>query len=144
MSVKFVGRTINRMGNAIAGKEKEPVGITSNIDPGTAPHDHIDIGSKWSYSTLEYPMDIQQSSDLGHYMMFYVNVIDSNSSAYSTFNSMERKNTKKEKTYLLGKTNDSKDRMALRKDQANSKKAYPPFSDPHIKPYLQIILKSAN
>ena len=51
--------------------------------------------------------------------------IDSNSSAYSTFNSMERKNTKKEKTYLLGKTNDSKDRMALRKEQANSKKAYP-------------------
>ena len=35
---------------------------------------HMRIGSKWSYSTLEYPMDIQQRSDLSHYMMFYVNV----------------------------------------------------------------------
>jgi hypothetical protein len=31
------------------------------------------IGSKWSYSTLQYPSDIQSRSDQGHYMMFYIN-----------------------------------------------------------------------
>lgn len=35
---------------------------------------HMRIGSKWSYSTLEYPLDVQQRADLSHYMMFYVNV----------------------------------------------------------------------
>ena len=27
-------------------------------------------------ATLQYPLDIQQRSDLGHYMMFYINVIN--------------------------------------------------------------------
>ena len=31
-------------------------------------------GDKWSYTTLEYPLDLQTRSDLGHYMLFYVNV----------------------------------------------------------------------
>jgi len=50
-----------------------------HIDPVTAenpadPLSHLKIGSKWSYHTLEYPSDIQGRSDLGHYMMFYINV----------------------------------------------------------------------
>ena len=58
---------------------------------GDAPLSHMEIGSKWSYSTLEYPADIQQRSDLGHYMMFYVNVMDTHRTAYSSYNSMLKK-----------------------------------------------------
>jgi len=60
---------------------------------GTASDSHLKIGSKWSYSTLEYPADIQERSDLGHYMMFYVNVHDSSRSQYSTYNAMQQKLT---------------------------------------------------
>ena len=41
--------------------------VLSHMQTGT-------IGNKWSYSTLEYPSDIQTRSDLSHYMMFYINV----------------------------------------------------------------------
>ena len=34
----------------------------------------MNFNNKWSYSTLEYPYDIQTRSDLGHYMLFYINV----------------------------------------------------------------------
>ena len=54
-----------------------------------APLAHMSIGSKWSYSTLEYPMDIQSKSDMGHYMMFYINI--ASDSGYSRTNSMENK-----------------------------------------------------
>lgn len=46
---------------------------------------HMRIGSKWSYSTLEYPLDVQTKADLSHYMMFYVNVPnDTNFPAHRT------------------------------------------------------------
>ena len=34
----------------------------------------MDITGKYAYSTLSYPLDLQSRSDLGHYMMFYINV----------------------------------------------------------------------
>ena len=37
--------------------------------------------------TLSYPLDLQTRTDLGHYMMFYVNV--PNQTSYSTTNSMK-------------------------------------------------------
>ena len=89
----FIAQSMRRAG--LAPKNKGPV---SNISPtnksaqnGTAPDSHMQIGSKWSYSTLEYPADIQQRSDLGHYMMFYINVHDSSRSEYSTYKSMADK-----------------------------------------------------
>ena len=51
-----------------------------------APLAHMTIGSKWSYSTLEYPMDIQARSDMGHYMMFYINI--ASDSGFGRTNSM--------------------------------------------------------
>ena len=39
-----------------------------------APLSHMKIDGKYNYSTLEYPSDIQSRTDLGHYMMFYVNI----------------------------------------------------------------------
>ena len=50
---------------------------------------HMKIGSKWSYSTLEYPMDIQARSDMGHYMMFYVNI--ATDSGYSRQGSTDKR-----------------------------------------------------
>ena len=87
---QFIARSMHRVGNAFGdgtAKEDQPKihNQTGNLDPGTDPLAHMRIGSKWSYSTLEYPLDIQTRSDLGHYMMFYVNVIDSNRSGYSTY-----------------------------------------------------------
>ena len=38
------------------------------------PLSHMNIEGKYAYSTLSYPLDLQSRSDLGHYMMFYVNV----------------------------------------------------------------------
>ena len=58
-----------------------------------APLAHMEIGSKWSYSTLEYPMDIQQRSDMGHYMLFYINI--ATDSAYSRVGSMGTDHTLK-------------------------------------------------
>ena len=38
------------------------------------PLSHMNIEGKYAYSSLSYPLDLQSRSDLGHYMMFYVNV----------------------------------------------------------------------
>ena len=75
-------RTLTKAIHSI-GASKTPQNTSTNLKSGTPPLSHMKIGSKWSYSTLEYPIDIQQSSDLGHYMMFYVNVMDSARSGYS-------------------------------------------------------------
>ena len=78
-------RTLTKAFHKATGGSKAPQNISSNLKSGTPPLSHMDIGSKWSYSTLEYPIDIQQRSDLGHYMMFYVNVMDSTRSGYGTY-----------------------------------------------------------
>lgn len=56
-----------------------------------APLAHMTIGSKWSYSTLEYPMDIQARSDMGHYMMFYINI--ASDSGFGRTDSQSKKGT---------------------------------------------------
>ena len=73
----FIAQSMRRMGlgpqNKSASTQVSPSrGIVGRIP--NAPLAHMEVGSKWSYSTLEYPMDIQSRTDLGHYMMFYVNV----------------------------------------------------------------------
>ena len=71
----FVAQQMRRFG--LAPKNKEAVltqspAIESKV--GNAPLAHMEIDGRWSYSTLQYPLDIQSRSDLGHYMMFYINV----------------------------------------------------------------------
>ena len=61
--------------------------VNSTHKTGTEPLAHMKITDNWAYSTLEYPLDLQQRSDLGHYMMFYVNVMDTHRSAYSSYDS---------------------------------------------------------
>ena len=77
---------------AVRSTPKTPTVANKVSNSGTAPLSHMEIGSKWAYSTLEYPIDIQTRSDLGHYMMFYVNVMDSTRSGY--FNHMSGINVK--------------------------------------------------
>ena len=90
----FIAQSMRRAGLAPANKGNvTDVSPTRNDATGTEPLAHMNIGSKWSYATLEYPADIQQRTDLGHYMMFYINVADSPRSKYSTYNSMDDKET---------------------------------------------------
>ena len=73
----FIAQSMRRFGLAPKNKSE-----ASNITPSkaasgqvpNAPMANMEVGSKWSYSTLQYPEDIQSRTDLGHYMMFYVNV----------------------------------------------------------------------
>jgi len=73
----FIAQSMRRFGLAPENKRE-----ASNITPSkaasgqvpNAPMAHMEVGSKWSYSTLQYPADIQSRTDLGHYMMFYINV----------------------------------------------------------------------
>ena len=87
----FIAQSMRRMGLATDNK-------VTPVSPNTgdraaasskAPLAHMEIGSKWSYSTLEYPMDIQARSDLGHYMMFYVNI--ATDSSYSRMGSTNKR-----------------------------------------------------
>ena len=100
----------------------------TNNAGGTSPQSHMEIGSKWSYSTLEYPADIQERSDLGHYMMFYVNVANSERSIYSTYYSQKDKQRTQRNHHQdsveadqTGGLNDSQ--RALRKNQSHSESA---------------------
>lgn len=71
----FVAQTMRRAG--LAPKNKEAARTQTPSRPnlvGNAPLAHMEIDGRWSYSTLQYPLDIQSRSDLGHYMMFYINV----------------------------------------------------------------------
>ena len=78
----FVAQSMRRMGLGPKNKvtPSSPNGVQSVS--ASAPLAHMTIGTKWSYSTLEYPADIQSRSDLGHYMMFYVNVPNTSRSKY--------------------------------------------------------------
>ena len=70
----FIAQSMRRMGLAPSGKVNPESPNSGDGGGGSAPLAHMDVTSKWSYSSLEYPMDIQTKTDLGHYMMFYVNV----------------------------------------------------------------------
>ena len=73
----FIAQSMRRMGLAPKNKREASVVTPSKAASGTVPNvplSHMEVGSKWSYSTLQYPEDIQSRTDLGHYMMFYVNV----------------------------------------------------------------------
>lgn len=75
MAMNFIAQSMRRFGLAPNNKvEPSSASPNESKSPGNDPLGHMKIGSKWSYSTLEYPIDIQARSDLGHYMLFYINV----------------------------------------------------------------------
>ena len=85
----FIAQSMRRFGLAPKNKSTPSSVTASRISSvGNAPLSHMEVGSKWSYSTLQYPLDIQSRTDLGHYMMFYVNI--PNESSYSKYNSQNK------------------------------------------------------
>ncbi len=84
----FIAQSMRRMGLAPSNKVTPTTPAGSRSGGGQAPLAHMEVGSKWSYSSLEYPMDIQSKTDMGHYMMFYINI--ANDSSYSRTNSTKK------------------------------------------------------
>ena len=70
----FIAQSMRRFGLAPKNKSAASSVSPSRVNNSNAPLAHMEVGSKWSYSTLQYPLDIQSRTDLGHYMMFYINV----------------------------------------------------------------------
>ena len=83
----FIAQSMRRFG--LAPKNTvTPVSPNGNASPkSNAPLSHMDVEGKYAYSSLSYPLDLQSRTDLGHYMMFYVNV--PNETAYSTTSNMK-------------------------------------------------------
>ena len=125
----FIAQSMRRFG--LAPKNKGPVSQASptRSGGGEAPLQHMKVHGKWSYSTLQYPADIQSRTDLGHYMMFYINVADSVRSQYSTYDSMKPKtmgaqsagDKRKGKAATEAKQDLNPDQQAVRDGQAWSK-----------------------
>lgn len=91
MAMNFIAQSMRRFGLAPDNK-KDPQSATPTAATNTAdPLSHLKIGSKWAYSTLEYPLDIQSRSDLGHYMMFYINVPTNSPSGQQSRAAAEKK-----------------------------------------------------
>ena len=65
----FIAQSMRRMGlapsNKVTPTSPNAGGVTAG---GQAPLAHMEVSSKWSYSSLEYPMDIQSRTDMGHYL----------------------------------------------------------------------------
>ena len=121
----FIAQSMRRFG--LAPKNKGPVSDASptRSGGGEAPLQHMKVNGKWSYSTLQYPSDIQQKTDMGHYMMFYINVADSTRSQYSTYDSMSPKQTEYTKEgggqFVESKQKLNPEQFSVRNGQAWSK-----------------------
>ena len=89
----FIAQSMRKFG--LAPKNKV---IPESPNGGTAtkitnePLAHMNVVGKYAYSSLSYPLDLQSRTDLGHYMMFYVNV--PNNTEYSTTSSMDKRGGK--------------------------------------------------
>ena len=98
MAGNFIANSMRRFGLAPKNKVTPTSavgGARSNV--GNAPLSHMEVGSPYSYATLQYPMDIQSRTDMGHYMMFYINV--PSSTKYSTTGKL---GSKQKKTTMQG------------------------------------------
>ena len=84
----FIAQSMRRMGLAPSNKVTPISPTGSRSGGGKAPLAHMEVGSNWSYSSLEYPMAIQSKTNMGHYMMFYINI--ANDSSYSRTNSTKK------------------------------------------------------
>ena len=118
----FIAQSMRRFGlapkNKSAASETSPSRISSI---GNAPLSHMEVGSKWSYATLQYPLDIQSRTDLGHYMMFYVNI--PNESAYSRGGKGESTTAKKSGSATI-EYNNPAERARMRGESYSAKAAH--------------------
>ena len=91
----FIAQSMRRMGLAPKNKSAASSASPSRMGQSNAPLAHMEVGSKWSYSTLQYPLDIQSRTDLGHYMMFYINVPNNTEYGRGGGAGADKKTTKK-------------------------------------------------
>ena len=70
----FITQSLRKAIGLDEGKGPSNATPSKNTQTNNSPLAHMTFNNKWSYSTLEYPYDIQTRTDLGHYMMFYINV----------------------------------------------------------------------
>jgi hypothetical protein len=85
----FIAQSMRRAGLAPSNKVTPTSPSGGNATSITNdPMGHMNIEGKYSYTTLSYPSDLQSRSDLGHYIMFYVNI--PTTSEYGTTSSMEK------------------------------------------------------
>jgi len=117
MAGNFIAQSMRRMGLAPSNKVTPTSPNGGHGEGGDAPLSHMEVSSKWSYSTLEYPMDIQSRTDMGHYMMFYVNV--ANDTGYSSYDSMKPREEKEVSTDQFGSTK----KVEVEKKQNDDQKA---------------------
>ena len=92
----FIAQSMRKFGLAPKNKviPKSPNGGTATKITNE-PLAHMNVVGKYAYSSLSYPLDLQSRTDLGHYMMFYVNV--PNNTEYSTTSSMDKRNKTSER-----------------------------------------------
>ena len=62
-------------GKGNTGFTKPPASTVQDIDFQSSPTGILDI-DPLAFSTMSYPMDVQNNFQNGHYMLFYVNVQD--------------------------------------------------------------------
>jgi len=120
----FIAQSMRRFGLAPENKSTPSSVSTAHINnPGRAPLAHMEVGSKWSYSTLQYPLDIQSRTDLGHYMMFYVNI--PNESSYSRGGKGESTTAKEsEKNMPTIEYNNPAERARMRGEEYSEKASF--------------------
>ena len=104
----FIASSMKRFGLQKPNLSEKSPNQDTNNQSYNDPLGHLRIGSKWSYATLEYPSDIQTRSDLGHYMMFYINVANSNKSKYSRIGGIKNGKFKQKTTRRGGGGTDAK------------------------------------
>ena len=113
----FIAQSMRRFGLAPENKSTPSSVTASRISSvGDAPLSHMEVGSKWSYSTLQYPLDIQSRTDLGHYMMFYVNIPNESSHVNTWLEFVEYMGAGAEGQIIAGKligTNLNEDRKLI-------------------------------
>ena len=119
----FIAQSMRRFG--LAPKNKViPTSPTGNaaqkIPESNAPLSHMEVEGKYAYSSLSYPLDLQTRTDLGHYMMFYVNV--PNDTEYSTTNTMQ-KGTSREEARSGGPNQNKAQQAILDNEKGYSKNA---------------------
>jgi len=83
----FIAQSMRKAGLAPSNKVTPTSPNGGNATKITnEPLAHMNVEGKYAYSSLSYPLDLQSRSDLGHYMMFYVNI--PNNTAYGQYNSV--------------------------------------------------------
>ena len=96
----FITQSLRKAVGIDKDKGVTPVSPAKTKQSDNSPLGHMNINNKWSYSTLEYPYDIQTRTDLGHYMLFYINV--PNDTGYSDSQGRDRS-----KKSMYGRANKS-------------------------------------